>query len=395
MARKRKNGEGSWGKKNFKGVPYFYYRDSNGNYTYAKSEKEVKEKLKKKEEQEHLIKSSNKLTLGEYITSWLYNKKFKESGLTLESTTFDGYEAALQKRFYDYPISNMQVSALDKNAFVKYLKDLSTKYSRGSIQKTWQVLRMALTDDEFELANTIPKIRFDKIRIPNESLVAVKKKEHDFTSNEDMEALYNEALRLTDNGKYYYGNASKLLAFIMYSGLRVGEGIGLKWKDVNIYEGLVTISQTYSMTHERDENGNSIGWKYVEKAPKSKASTATIPCREKGIDILRLMNEISPKHKKSDLVFPSKNLTPLEKRHVLHTLKRMLKATNLEERGYTVHDLRHGYGSILYQEGADIVTISKLLRHKDIQTTANIYLSTTPTVLKNALDKIDHNKGED
>ena len=112
MARKRKNGEGSWGKKNFKGVPYFYYRDSNGNYTYAKSEKEVKEKLKKKEEQEHLIKSSNKLTLGEYITSWLYNKKFKESGLTLESTTFDGYEAALQKRFYDYPISNMQVSAL-------------------------------------------------------------------------------------------------------------------------------------------------------------------------------------------------------------------------------------------------------------------------------------------
>ena len=79
MARKRKNGEGSWGKKNFKGVPYFYYRDSNGNYTYAKSEKEVKEKLKKKEEQEHLIKSSNKLTLGEYITSWLYNKKFKES----------------------------------------------------------------------------------------------------------------------------------------------------------------------------------------------------------------------------------------------------------------------------------------------------------------------------
>ena len=387
MAKKRKNGEGSWGKKNFKGVPYYYYRDTNGNYTYAKTEKEVKAKLKQKEEQEHRIKSSSKLTLGEYMTSWLYNKKFKELGLTLESTTFDGYEAALKKRLYDYDVANRQVQSLDKNTFVKYLKELSTKYSRGSIQKTWQVLKMALTDDEFELQANIPEIKFDKIRIPNESLVAVKKKEHDFTSNEDMDVLYNEALRKTKNGKYYYGTASKLLAFIMYSGLRVGEAIGLKWKDVNLDEGMVTISQTYSMTHERDENGNSLGWKYVEKAPKSQASATTIPCRKRGIDILKLMNETP--HCDMDLVFLSDTLTPLTKRHVLHTLKRMLKNTGLESRGYTVHDLRHGYGSILYQEGVDIMTISRLLRHKDIQTTANIYVKHTTVALKNALDKID------
>lgn len=389
MARKRKNGEGSWGKKNFKGVPYYYFRDTDGNYTYAKSEKEVKEKLKKKKEQEHHINVSNKLTLGEYMEGWLYNKKFKELGITLEASTFDGYEASLKRRLFDYDISNRQVTALDKNSLVKYLKELSTKYSRGSIQKTWQVLKMALTDDEYELTEMVPDIRFDKIRIPNESLVAVKKKEHDFTSNEDMELLYKEALRTTSNGKYYYGTASKMLAFIMYSGLRVGEAIGLKWKDVDIKEGLITISQTYSMTRERDENGNSTGWKYVEKAPKSKASAATIPCRERGIDILRLMDSLNSSHKKTDLVFLSENSTPLTRRHVLHTLKRMLKATNLEGREYTVHDLRHGYGSILYQEGVDIMTISRLLRHKDIQTTANIYVKHTTSALKNALDKID------
>jgi integrase len=389
MARKRRNGEGSWGKKTIKGVVYHYYRDAEGHYTYGKEEKEVKAKLKAKEDKKHTIKVDNRLTLGEYIKNWLYNKKFKETGLTLESTTFDGYEASLKIRFFKHKIANMQLAAIDKNALVNYLKDLSTTYSRGSIQKTWQVIKMALTDDEFELYDKVPEIKFEKIKIPTESIVAVKKKEHDFTSNEDMDALYSEALKKTSTGRYYYGTAARLLAFIMYSGLRVGEAIGLKWKDVDLEQGLVTISQTYSMTHERDEFGNSLGWKYIEKAPKSKASAATIPCRERGIKILKMMDEKYPRHKKNDVVFLSENNTPLTKRHALHTLKRMLTATNLTEKGYTVHDLRHGYGSILYQEGVDIYTISKLLRHSDIQTTANIYVKTKADTLKNVLDKID------
>ena len=391
MARKRKNGEGSWGKRTINGRMYYYYKDPQGHFTYGVSEKQVKEKLKKKENEAitkaHKIDGSNKLTLGEYMNGWLYNKKFKETGLTLELSTFDCYESSISKRLYDYKIANKQVVSLDKNDFVAYLKELSTAYSRSSIKKTWQTIKMALTDDEFEFYDYVPEIKFDRIKVPNENNVAVKKKEHEFTSNEDMDILYEEALRKTSNGKDYYGNSARLLAFIMYSGLRVGEAIGLKWKDVSLERGMVTISQTYSYVHSRDEYGNSTGWQYIEKAPKSESSAATIPCRKRGIDILLLMNERT--HKNTDLVFLSETNTPLTKRHVLHTLKRMLKNTGLEGREYTVHDLRHGYGSILYQEGVDIMTISRLLRHKDIQTTANIYVKHTPDALKNALDKID------
>lgn len=194
---------------------------------------------------------------------------------------------------------------------------------------------------------------------------------------------------MTSNGKYVYGNASKLLAFIMYSGLRVGEAIGLKWKDVDLERGIITVSQTYALTHSRDEYGNITGTVYVEKAPKSKSSAATIPCRKRGVQILKIMNDKYPNHKKDDLVFLSSNHTPLTKRHILHTLKRMLSATNLTEKGYTVHDLRHGYGSLLYQEGVDIYTISKLLRHSDIAVTSNIYVKATTETLKDILDRVD------
>lgn len=389
MAKKRRNGEGSWGKKTMHGVVYCYYRDTQGHYTYAKTEKEVRAKIKANEEQAHIVKADSKLTVGGYMKSWLYDKKYKEVGVSLDSSTFDCYETALAKRLYDYPIATLQLSALDKNALMKYLKALAEKYSRGSIKKTWQVLTMGLSDEDFELNKFVPEIKFEKIKIPSESNVAVKKKIIQFTSNEDMDTLYSEALRKTNAGTYYYGNAARLLAFIMYSGLRVAEASGLQWKDVDMRKGLITVAQTYSQIRSRDENGNMIGYEYIVKSPKTESSFATIPYRQRGGEILQLMDSMNPKHTPTDFVFLTDTGTPFMKRHVLHTLKRMLNHTHLTEKGYTVHDLRHGYGSILYQENVDIYTISKLLRHKDIQTTANIYVATTPDILKNVLDKVD------
>ena len=43
---KRKNGEGSWGTKTIKGTVYQYYRSQDNKYTYGRTIKEVKEKLK-------------------------------------------------------------------------------------------------------------------------------------------------------------------------------------------------------------------------------------------------------------------------------------------------------------------------------------------------------------
>ena len=393
MARRRQNGEGCWGKKTIHGTLYYFFRDSEGHDTYGRSKAQVEEKLKlakeKKEKIEHEVEVDDMLTVGEYIKTWLYKKKYKEVGMTLDISTFDCYENAIKVRFYNYPIARVQLSALNQDAIVNYLKELSEKYSRGSIKKTWQVLKLGFTDYKFELYNRVPKIDFKIIKVPMERHCAVKTKKIQFTSNEDMEKLYAEALKKKATGAYYYGNAAKLLAFIMYSGLREAEACGLQWKDVDMDNHLITITQTYNQVSQRDEFGNRIGSKYIVKDPKSESSAATIPYRQKAAEILSIMNNMYPRHKPTDFVFLTDTGTPFQKRHVLHTLKRILKNTGLTDKEYTVHELRHGYGSILYQEGVDLFSISKLLRHADIQTTANIYLETTPDTLKNALASVD------
>ena len=394
MAHKRQNGEGSWGKKNIKGVTYFYYRDAQQHYTYGKSQKEVKEKLEKakekKEKIEHLVPDDDKLTVGDYMKVWLYERKYHNVGIDLESTTFDCYENSLTKRLYGYPIADLQIASLDEKNLSKHLKKLAETYARGSIKKTWQVIRLALTDQKFELYNHVPKINYSDIRVPKESLCAKKAKDIEFTSNEDMETLFAEALKKKPTGAYVYGNAARLLAFIMYSGLREAEACGLQWKDIDMKNDMVSINQTYNIIKERDDHGNAIGTKYIIKAPKSESSTATIPFRKKGKEILEIMEEMYPNHKPTDFVFLTDTNTPFQKRHVLHTLTRMLKNTGLDDKGYTVHALRHGYGSILIQEGVDLMTVSKLLRHKDIETTANIYIKVTPHSLKDKLAAVDN-----
>ena len=163
MGGKRKNGEGSWSKVKIKGYLYYCYR-KDGKATYGKSEKEVRKKLEEKEKKakETTVVYDSKLTVGEYVKDWLYKKKYLEVGLTLEATTFDGYEAALRTRLFDYSLANLQLSALDKTVLQKYLKELAKKYSRGSIKKTWQVLTMCLTDDEYSHYDLVPVVNYKK-----------------------------------------------------------------------------------------------------------------------------------------------------------------------------------------------------------------------------------------
>ena len=119
---KRRNGEGSWGKKKVGKNTYYYFRDSNNTYTYGKTQNEVKKKLQEKENK-FLI--SNKTTFGEYISNWL---KSKQS--SVEATTYDCYETMIKSQLLDfklYDLANQQLHNLTSDSFQKYLNALAQK----------------------------------------------------------------------------------------------------------------------------------------------------------------------------------------------------------------------------------------------------------------------------
>ena len=54
------------------------------------------------------------------------------------------------------------------------------------------------------------------------------------------------------------------------------------------------------------------------------------------------------------------------RRLVERTLERIVNNSECKDKEFTPHSLRHGYGSILLSEGADIKLVSDLLGHSDV-----------------------------
>ena len=361
MAReKRSNGEGCWGKKIVKGEQYYFYRDVNGKYTYARTQKEVKEKLKKKSD----LTINQNTRFGRYLSDWLKLKKN-----TIEQTTYDDYEDLVRNMVLEYNAYNLaelRISSLTPRVFQDYLNSLATKYSKASITKVWQLIKQCLKYGEIQKELKPNLAAF--VKVPLESNVATKKKKIPFLNEIELERLYNLLDNFQDkknNYRYRYSNNAHAIILIAYTGMRVGEMTALKWRNVNIDEAYIDITEATGRIKE--ENGKYI---YVDKTPKTKSSIRRIPLPNRAIEMLEYFSEIP--HGENDLVCVTDNHTRINSRNINHTLERMCKEADLPK--LSIHSLRHTYGSVLLNKGADIKTISNLLGHTNISTTYDIYI---------------------
>lgn len=380
---KRKNGEGSYGKRTINGTEYFYYQDPNKHVTYAKTSKELQEKLKKKKAEQQIPVGENiKATLKEYCEEWL--KQVAKRDIT--QRTYDDYESIIKNRIGNYAIADVELRSLSVNMINNYLDQLAGKYSRGSIDKVWTVLRQVINYGMEE--DDIPKMNLNKIRLPQEREVAVKKKEIPCPTPSDIEELYQESLRKGKGGKYY-GDGAKVIVFIMYSGLRISEAIGLRWKYVAKDLSSIKVAESTVRVKVRDKSGESNGqYQSLQKDPKTVNGIREVPLPDRACEILKYFNQIP--HKEDDFVFLTANKTPFGKRAVERTLESMLNHSKCECKEYTPHTLRHAYGSILIQRGVPVATVSKLLGHGSVDVTTRVYYhllkDETAEQIKNVFD---------
>lgn len=66
--------------------------------------------------------------------------------------------------------------------------------------------------------------------------------------------------------------------------------------------------------------------------------------------------------------------------------RRYLKKSGLSGKGYTPHKCRHSLASLLIQQGVDILVVSQILGHEDLNSTA-IYAHTTTSLLREEMNK--------
>lgn len=164
-------------------------------------------------------------------------------------------------------------------------------------------------------------------------------------------------------------DAPNALMFLirLYTGLRRGEILALKYRDIDRENKLLTVSK--SVYH--DANHPNI------KEPKTEKGKRQVLLPDALLELL-------PDGKKTDFIFGGAK--PLTRHQVQRRIEAYQKATGLS---VGLHQLRHRYRTFLYEAGVDERMRMSLLGHADISTTRNIYTHITESRRDGALEQLN------
>lgn len=170
-----------------------------------------------------------------------------------------------------------------------------------------------------------------------------------------------EIVRLLDAADERY---RLLLSVALFSGLRLGELLGLRWKDIDFGGEIIRVRTQL----------NRQGQHVPLKQPKSARDVVLMPSLATRLKTHRLA---SPHSLEDDLVFPSDRRTGLDHRNVrnrgFYKPVGKAKLNRPGERTLTFHDLRHVFASILIAEGNNVVYVSRQMGHAKPSITLNVY----------------------
>jgi len=139
------------------------------------------------------------------------------------------------------------------------------------------------------------------------------------------------------------------------TGLRQGELIALRWRDVDWVAGRVRVRQNYVL----GEFGT----------PKSKRSTRSVPLHDHVAGELERLFKSSGEPDDEHLVFADPVTGgPQNNAALLRRYRKALRAAQLDE-AHRFHDLRHTFGTRMAAAGVPMRTLQEWMGHRDISTT--------------------------
>ncbi|MFB5284700.1 tyrosine-type recombinase/integrase [Peribacillus sp. Hz7] len=167
---------------------------------------------------------------------------------------------------------------------------------------------------------------------------------------------------------------------LSYTGMRVGELVSLKWKDIDFEEHTISITKTYY-----NPNNNTIEYQLVP--PKTRRSKRSIVVDEDVI--VALKERLSDVYHDEGFIFAKKDRQPgypIFIKTVENRMARLLKLAGLNTE-LTPHSLRHTHTSLLAEARVGLEEIMDRLGHCDDETTKNVYLHVTKEMKKEASHK--------
>lgn len=361
MAKKRANGEGSWTERdNGTWKLSVSYKGVGRKYFYGTKQ----ECLDKKRQFEVMLSSnittSKDILFKDFAYSWLHNVKQH----TLRQSTYDRLERELELHIIPN-LGNLSIQQIDDYIIQTHVinKMKSAGYSYSTIKAEYCTLKQIF---KYAIARgKITKNPLDDIELPNKALFAPTKEQR-FLSSEDREALIATCYSKYKTGRrvYRYG---AFYVFLLYTGLRLGEAMALKWKYVDFEKRTVDVSHTLIYVKNRKSGNGKI---LIDQPFTKNGKTRTVYLSDAALEALEDLKQ-QMGYDPEGYIMHGPNGNVMHQSDIQAIFQLILKKAGIEKCG--IHALRHSFVSLLANNGIPIPMISSMVGHTNIGITMNVY----------------------
>ena len=176
-----------------------------------------------------------------------------------------------------------------------------------------------------------------------------------------------------------------LLIFLVSTGTRLREALGLQWDKIDFDKKLIKINQQIQSVPNDDKNSE---YKYktkIIKETKTKHSTRVLPVFDITLSVLKKvkvgqsilkLKKGATYNKDLNLVFANTDGSFMCDTTIRTYFNKKLRRLGIEH--IRLHDLRHTFATRMFEKDAPAKLVSSYLGHSNIGTTMDIYTHVTP-----------------
>lgn len=299
----------------------------------------------------------------QHLLDWYKSKKN-----SINVQTAGTYDSIINHRIIP-TLGHVLLSSLTPILLQNYVNELHDEgLASATIKKIYNIVKGSL-DFAVDM-ELLPSNPIKRIQLPKD-----KKKE--MAVWEVSESL--SFLRVAKKARFY-------IAFhlAITTGMRRGEILGLRWKDVDFQKGIIYVRQTLS----KDGKQFLVGGKTANSVRSIKLSNETLSAlHSQRISVAKEKLQYGAEYKDYDLVVCTTKGTPVNPNNLKRTFTSLKNEANVANIRF--HDLRHTHATMLLAQGVHAKVISERLGHSNIKFTLDTYSHVLPNMQEEAAIQMD------
>lgn len=205
-----------------------------------------------------------------------------------------------------------------------------------------------------------------------------------------LEQIKNQLLPAIEHDRFF---AAIYIDFT--TGLRRGELLALRWCDVDLKLKVLHVRQTLVRASNRTGYIGTTKTQLVFQEPKTEASRRTVALTDEAIVVLRKHKaeqaeerlKLGAGYHDLDLVFCQADGKPVDTRNFNQYFTQVLHRAGLPH--IRLHDLRHTYATLLFEQGVHPKVVQSILGHTSIAITLDVYSHVSSELEQQTAEKLN------